>query len=683
MGKLNNLLFTAALLSMGMMQPTEAAEKADVKWDATSLIVNGKRVTPVMGEFHYSRTPANEWDAELKKMKEGGVTMVATYVFWNHVEEEEGVFDWSGQRSLRGFLEACKANDMPVVLRMGPFCHGEVRNGGIPDWMFTKGCKLREANPTFLSYVTRLYRQIFTQVQGLQWKDGGPVVACQFDNEYRGRGEYLMKLKEIANEIGFSLPFYTRTGWPELATPVPYGSMLPLYGDYPDGHWDQGITDCVGKYYEAFNFKEFRSSSNIGTDMLGAQNGQKTENAYPYFTCELGGGMSMAYHRRPYILPEDIYSIALVKLGSGSNLLGYYMYHGGSNPDGKLNTLNEVLTSPGTHNNDLAIVNYDYQAPLGQFGQKHPHFYLLRKLHLFMHDYGEMLAPMKANFVKVKDANGQLVTPEAKLGDDSYLRWSYRSDGKSAFVFINNYERLQNITAKKGVQFDVNGVKFPQKAMTIPAATSCIFPVNVDGIKYATAQIIARRDGKIYMEQINGIPTEIALNNGKVMKNVKAKGLKAPVTGNIYLLSPYEAGHLFLEAEKEQKITNVEFTKTKEAGTLHEIKMLGTKRKIAHAPSQEDYADAAVYTINVPAGSKGLLDIDYHGDCCQLYANGRLIQDDFYNGRHVQYGLWRLPEGTTSLELRIMPLQANEPVYIPRQGDKTPGEKLNAVMVIE
>lgn len=53
-----------------------------------------------------------------------------------------------------------------------------------------------------------------------------------------GKGEYLMALKQIATKIGFDLPFYTRTGWPELATPVPFGEMLPLYGDYADGFWE-------------------------------------------------------------------------------------------------------------------------------------------------------------------------------------------------------------------------------------------------------------------------------------------------------------------------------------------------------------------------------------------------------------------------------------------------------------
>lgn len=171
-----------------------------VTWDAQSLMIDGQRVCPVMGEVHYSRLPAAEWPQAIRRMKEGGVTVIATYVFWNHIEEQEGIFRWDGQRDLRRFIQLCKQEQMPVVLRIGPFCHGEVRCGGIPDWVFSKSLtptiphregevtkiRVRTEQPEFLELVERLYRQIFTQVQGLQWKDGGPVLACQFDNEYRG-----------------------------------------------------------------------------------------------------------------------------------------------------------------------------------------------------------------------------------------------------------------------------------------------------------------------------------------------------------------------------------------------------------------------------------------------------------------------------------------------------------------
>ena len=52
-----------------------------VTWDRHSLIIDGKRLCPVMGEIHYSRLPAAEWSAEVRKMREGGVTLIATYVF--------------------------------------------------------------------------------------------------------------------------------------------------------------------------------------------------------------------------------------------------------------------------------------------------------------------------------------------------------------------------------------------------------------------------------------------------------------------------------------------------------------------------------------------------------------------------------------------------------------------------
>ncbi len=676
--KLTRLMTFACAALLGMT--AVGAQVPDVKWDSRSLIVDGRRVVPVMGEIHYSRIPADEWETEVKKMKDGGVTIIANYVFWNHVEEREGIFDWSGQRDLRRFLEVCRKENLPVVLRIGPFCHGEARCGGIPDWVFEKGCRTRDTNATFMDLSAKLYRQIFAQIQGMQWKDGGPVIAVQFDNEQRN-GKYLMELKKLALSIGYDLPFYTRTGWPELNRPVPFGEMLPLYGDYADGFWDRSTTETAGNYYKAFNFKAFRSSTAIATEQLGEQKERLTkgDEQYPYFTCELGGGMMTSYHRRPYIYPEDAYSLAVVKLGSGSNLLGYYMYHGGTNPDA-IGYLNENQRTPGTNHNDLPVKTYDFQAPLGEFGQRYPHYFTLRKLHLFMHDYAETLAPMDATFPSPQNI---------KKGDDSQLRWSYRSLGDSGFVFVNNYERLQNLTAKRGVRFDVCGVKFPQRPMTIPAGTACIFPVNIDGIRYATAQLVARRDGKIYMEQIPGVPTEICVGK-KVLKNVKARGLQKPVYGNIYLLDSKTAEHLFLDEtntatngqnEDKANARSVTYTKVKEAGPARKI-TIGVQ-KVAEEPTDEDFSAAAVYTINVPAERDGrMLTIDYRGDVARLYADGHLIGDNFYNGRPFQYGLWRLPKDCKRLELRILPLQKDMPVYFPREAEvDTVGEEVKGIKV--
>jgi hypothetical protein len=641
-----------------------------------------------MGEIHYSRVPADEWQRAVRKMKEGGVTMIATYVFWNHVEEQEGVFRWDGQRNLRRFIEVCKHEEMPVVLRLGPFCHGEARNGGIPDWVFSKDCRVRDQNPVFLSFVEKLYRQIFTQVQGLQWKDGGPVIAAQFDNEYRGKGEYLMALKKIALDTGFDLPFYTRTGWPELRTPVPFGEMLPLYGDYADGFWERSIEETAGNYYKAFNFKAFRSSTAIATEQIDyketSNNPTQTSNQdYPYFTCELGGGMATAYHRRPYVYPEDSYSMALVKLGSGSNLLGYYMYHGGTNPDG-VTYLNENQHTVATNYNDMPVKTYDFQAPLGEFGQTYPHYYMLRPLHLFMQGWGEQLATMEASFPAPQDI---------EKGDDSQLRWAVRNiergeESGSAFIFVNNYERLQNLSAKKDVRLTACGVTLPR--LTIPAGSMAIFPVNVDGIRYATAQLVAKRDGKIYMMQIAGIPTTICMQDGKTMKSLKPRGMAKPVYKNFYLLTREQAEHLFLEApdipeslefpESPSTSSDVAFTKVKEAGSPRQIP-IGVQ-KVAEEPVDGDFDHAAVYKIELPAERDGLLEICYQGDVARLYADGRLVADNFYYGRPFLYGLWRLSKDVTELQLRILPFQPDAPIYLPREANRTAGESVKSIKII-
>ena len=232
-----------------------------------------------------------------------------------------------------------------------------------------------------------------------------------------------------------------------------------------------------------------------------------------------------------------------------------------------------------------------------------------------------------------------------------------------------------------------------------------IFPVNVDGIRYATAQLVAKRNGRIYMMQIPDIPTTICMQNGKTLKNVKARGMEKPVVGNIYLLTKDDAEHLFLNETSHEDIgLGANCVKMKEAGILRTIKK--GKANVAEAPEESDWEQAAVYKITVPTEAvtkyKRLLSIEYQGDCARLYAvsqpstrpNGTLAQartitqeqkiliaDNFQYGRPFLYGLWRLPEGVTELELRILPMQENEPVYLPREADKTPGESVKKIEI--
>jgi beta-galactosidase len=518
---------SAAPLVLEVTAPTESnmgpikmgtgktPDGAQITVDATSLLINGKRWTPVMGEFHFSRYDPCQWRGELLKMKAGGIDIVATYVFWIHHEEIEGKFDWLGQRSLRDFVTLCKQTGLLAVVRCGPWAHGECRNGGLPDWLLSKPFRVRSNDPDYLAKVRTLYGEIAGQLQGLLWKDGGPVIGIQHDNEYSGPAEHLLTLKQIAREVGIDVPLYTRTGWPKLGTPMPFGQIIPLFGSYCDGFWDRSLAPMPGNFWQAFVFDPERLDTAASGDRFNRRGGADDNSRYPFLTCEIGGGMEPSYHRRIRVSPQDIYAVPLVKLGSGSNLLGYYMYHGGTQPDGRLSTMQEAQNTAMTNYNDMPVKSYDFQAPLGEFGQTRPHYHLLRRMHLFLHDFGARLAAMPACFPSAMPAG---------KNDADTLRWAVRSDGAAGFLFVNNYQRLLPMPAKSQVKFDVRlpggTISIPSEPITIPADSSFFWPLNLDfggaRLIYATAQPICQVDDAqicyTVFAQTPGVPAEFVFD---------------------------------------------------------------------------------------------------------------------------------------------------------------------------
>lgn len=498
-----------------------------IRVNGKNMLWNDRPVIPVMGEIHYARVPSSAWRNELLKMKAGGINIVSAYVFWIHHEEIKGEYDWEGQRDLHAFVALCGELGLKLILRVGPWCHGEVRNGGLPDWLVAGGMKLRNNNPAYLEAVEKWYGEIYRQVEGLLWKDGGPVIGIQIENEYRGRWEHLAELKKIAVRTGFDLPLYTRTGWPALSSPAVFGELIPLYGDYADGFWDRSLQEMPGDYPKNFLFRAFRNSTVIATEQLPPQEGsdRPEDMSYPYFTCELGGGMMTSYHRRIDIAPMDVFAMALVKVGSGSNLPGYYMYHGGTNPEGKLTTLNELQNSPMTNYNDLPVKSYDFQAPLGEFGQINPHYHKLRLLHMFLHDFGSDLAGMDAFFPEEQPAG-----PD----DDDVLRWSARSDGRAGFVFVNNYRRLKPSSEKKNIRFKIElpgGTSaWPEKSFTVPSGSSFWLPFNIrlgmEKLVYATAQPLAKISDAggmtFFYSKIPDVPAHFIFETAGSFMNVPA-----------------------------------------------------------------------------------------------------------------------------------------------------------------
>ncbi len=428
------------------------------------ITVDGNPWFPIMGEMHFSRYPHRDWLKECLKMKAGGVDVVSCYVIWIHHEEEEGCFDFSGDRDLKGFLQAIQDAGLHCILRIGPWAHGEARNGGFPDWLLRRseeqGFELRADNEVYLSYVKILYGKIYEQAKGYLHKDGGPVIGVQIENEYGHCGgfggekgeQHMRTLQTLAKEAGFEVPVYTATGWGGAVT----GGMLPVMGGYCEAPWDQRTTEIEpsGNYI----FTPERNDHNIGSDHGFGAGITFDMDKFPYLTAELGGGLQVTRHRRPIASGKDTGIMSMVKLGSGVNLLGYYMYHGGSNPDGKLTTLQESRSTG--YPNDVPVISYDFNAPLKEYGQFTDTYRQIRRLSLFTHDFEEELC--RTVYTKQprnpeKPTDLEHLRTSVRCCEDTENEAGEKKPVTRGFLFVNNYQRRYKMADHKAVELKAFG----------------------------------------------------------------------------------------------------------------------------------------------------------------------------------------------------------------------------------
>ncbi len=454
-------------LAMGEPAGTTDAIHADSR----SLLRDDDRWLPVMGEFHFSRHPPAEWREELLKIKAGGITVVATYVLWILHEERRGHWRWDGDRDLRRFVELCAKAGLDVVARIGPWAHGETRNGGFPDWLLAEDCTPRTDDPTYLALVRSFYEQVARQLAGLTHGEGGPIVAVQVENELYDQPEHLDTLRTMAEELGIHVPLWTATAWG--GAELPADRVLPLYGGYPEAFWADAGSGWARENRRHYFFTPIRDDHAIGADLRGtARSGAGPDTTrYPFATCELGGGMAIAYHRRPRVPADDVAALALTKLGSGSAWQGYYLYHGCVQVEGELSSTQESHATG--YPNDLPRRDYDFQAPIGAYGQVRPSYHALRPQHLMLEHSGSALAGM------------DLVLPEHQpsgLDDRDTLRWAVRSDGDSGFLFVNNHQPFETLSGHHDVQFSVRlgeqPILLPPEPADIPVGAYFAWPLR-------------------------------------------------------------------------------------------------------------------------------------------------------------------------------------------------------------
>ena len=661
--------------------------------------INGKPFMGISGEMHFSRVNESKWEETILKMKMGGVNILSTYVFWIHHEETEGRFDFTGNKNLRKFIELCRKHDMYVILRIGPFDHGEVRNGGMPDWVLGKPYDVRCASDGFMAQTKLLYDQIGRQVEGLLFKDGGPIIATQLENEYMHSSapweitygstdewidsirdeNYIPSLKALAKEAGIDTPFYTGTAWGGAMAPT--DEVMPLWGGYAYMPWIflnyKGEHPLTGEYiYRDYHNNEMPKAYNF-------------EPAYepesmPYACCEMGGGMNVTYLYRFKVDPESVDAMANIKLAGGCNFLGYYMYCGGSNPKGeKAEFMNE---------GQCPKITYDFQAPIGEFGQVRESYKRLKCIHLFMTNFGECLADLKT----VLPDNAANMEPS----DIDSLRYAVRTDGRRGFVFINNYQdhAANHDFANREILIKTKHEEIIIDGIDIAAKENAILPFNLSlgggiTLKWGRIQPLS------VIEETDKITYFFYAPNGMTPKyvfDIKTGKNDADADG---VSKIYEGNTLF---DEEIVLTGEDNTKSKEihivtllrqqALDFYEYKKEGKKEFIISEEDiiiddgkitftrrtdtkEADYTQCGYlkYEVTLPdkeeiAKQKDIImSIDYIGDVGQAFINGHMVADNYYNGNKWEIGLKEINERLngamgTSMVIRIVPIKKDRGV---------------------
>lgn len=282
---------------------------------------------------------------------------------------------------------------------------------------------------------------------------------------------------------------------------------------------------------------------------------------YPRGLCEQGCGSQMTIRNRFIVGPHIVEAHLQNQIGRGMNLVGYYMYHGGTQLPG--------LKEPGYPE------SYGFQAPIGEFGNLRPSYKYLKILHNFVRDFGSDLANM------------QVVEPENPVRDQfdtENLRFVVRAKDDAGFLFFKNAKvrvTMPDKTFKINLHLDNEMLEIPRQTMTLKGEKTAILPFNLDVnsalLKYATAQPLCRftKGDKQYLffTEIEGKTVELAFFRSTI-RSVSAQGWDKSESGDMIYLMPKTGGVIETTANNGKKAVIV-LLSPKQAENCWRAKIIG------------------------------------------------------------------------------------------------------------
>jgi len=356
-----------ALAAMLMAAPSLMSAANNKPGDFTvgdkTFLLNGQPFIVKAAEVHYPRIPRPYWEHRIKMCKALGMNAVCIYIFWNIHEQQEGVFDFTGNNDVAEFCRLAQKNGMYVIVRPGPYVCAEWEMGGLPWWLLKKkDIKLRERDPYFMERVKIFEEKVGEQLAGLTIQNGGPIIMIQVENEYGSYGEdkpYISEIRDCLRGI--------------------YGKELALFQcDWSSNFTKNGLDDLAWTM-------NFGTGANI--DDQFRRLGQLRPNA-PKMCSEFWSGWFDKWGARHETRPAKDMVEGMDEMLSKGISFSLYMTHGGTS-FGHWAGANSPGFAPD-------VTSYDYDAPINEYGLATPKFWELRKMMEKYNDGKKMPAVPKA-----------------------------------------------------------------------------------------------------------------------------------------------------------------------------------------------------------------------------------------------------------------------------------------------
>lgn len=166
------------------------------------ILIDGKPQLLMCGEIHYYRLDRKDWQDRIDKLMAAGCNAVASYVPWLVHEPVEGQVDLTGESrpelDLAAYIDLCKENGLYFLVRPGPFVMAEMKNEGVPYWVYEKHPEavpvtwdgrsaptrtLDYLAPGFLAEVRKWYASVMEIISPRLHTKGGNIIGVQLDNE--------------------------------------------------------------------------------------------------------------------------------------------------------------------------------------------------------------------------------------------------------------------------------------------------------------------------------------------------------------------------------------------------------------------------------------------------------------------------------------------------------------------